>query len=140
MATIKRIDRKPMGGLYPIYVNPWTGEWGEKQFSMGAFGDSFYEYLLKSWIFSGRQDNEARLMYTDAIEAAMSKLLHVSSQRGLVYFADEGHSNMQHLACFSGIDPDITSFILLASCSYKREIVWFLFSHRRNVVPWSILS
>ena len=107
MATIKRIDRKPFGGLYPIYINPWTGEWGEKQFSMGAFGDSFYEYLLKTWIFSGRQDNEARLMYTDAIEAAMSKLLHVSSLGGLVYFADEGHSNVQHLACFSGIDESI---------------------------------
>ena len=105
MATIKRLDRKSDGGLYPNYINPWTGEWGDRHFSMGAFGDSFYEYLLKSWLFSGRQDDGARLMYIDAVEAAMSKLIQVS-KGGFVYFAESNSGRlehkMQHLACFSG--------------------------------------
>ena len=139
MATINGNSRKSFGGVYPIYVNPLTGGWGEKQFSIGLYGGSFYEYLLKSWLFSGRQDNGIRLMYTAAIEGALNKLVGISDG-GLYFFEHFGSKRMHHLACFSGIDPDITSFILLASCSYKREIVWFLFSHRRNVVPWSILS
>ena len=30
---------------------------------MGAMGDSFYEYLLKAWLQSGKKDEEAREMY-----------------------------------------------------------------------------
>ena len=40
-------------GLYPNYVNPKTGRWGNQHVSIGALGDSFYEYLLKSWIQGG---------------------------------------------------------------------------------------
>ena len=36
--------------------------------SLGALGDSFYEYLLKAWIQSGKTDSEARKMYDEAIE------------------------------------------------------------------------
>ena len=35
--------------------------------SIGALGDSFYEYLLKSWIMSGKTDNMARRMYDEAM-------------------------------------------------------------------------
>ena len=106
MTEVKKFDRQAHGGLYPTIVNTRTGDWGNGHVSMGAAGDSFYEYLLKSWIFSGRQDDESRLMYIEAVEAAMSKLLQVS-KGGLVYFAesDSGRLDhkMQHLACFSGI-------------------------------------
>ena len=43
-------------GLYPNYMNPKTGKWGQAHTSMGALGDSFYEYLLKEWIRSGKRD------------------------------------------------------------------------------------
>lgn len=36
--------------------------------SLGALGDSFYEYLIKSWIMSGKTDNLARKMYDDAMK------------------------------------------------------------------------
>ena len=36
--------------------------------SLGALGDSFYEYLIKSWIQSGKTDKQARKMYDDTIE------------------------------------------------------------------------
>ncbi|KAH9493418.1 Mannosyl-oligosaccharide 1,2-alpha-mannosidase IB [Dermatophagoides farinae] len=32
-------------GLYPNYINPKTGKFGQKHISLGALGDSFYEYL-----------------------------------------------------------------------------------------------
>ena len=37
---------------------------------MGALGDSFYEYLLKEWLRSGKTDNVAKDMFD---EAAMSQ-------------------------------------------------------------------
>ena len=33
--------------LYPVYIHPTTKQWGQKLVSVGALGDSFYEYLLK---------------------------------------------------------------------------------------------
>lgn len=36
--------------------------------SLGALGDSFYEYLIKSWVMSGETDNMARRMYDQSVE------------------------------------------------------------------------
>ena len=41
-------------------MNPKTGKWGQAHTSMGALGDSFYEYLLKEWIRSGKRDMQVR--------------------------------------------------------------------------------
>ena len=47
--------------LYPNYLNPKTGKWGQQHTSMGALGDSFYEYLLKEWLRSGKTDKIGEL-------------------------------------------------------------------------------
>ena len=36
--------------------------------SLGALGDSFYEYLIKSWVMTGETDSVARRMYDKAVE------------------------------------------------------------------------
>ncbi len=46
--------------LYPNYLNPKTGKWGQQHTSVGALGDSFYEYLLKEWLRSGKRDRQVR--------------------------------------------------------------------------------
>ncbi len=48
-------------GLYPNYISPKTGKWGQSHTSMGALGDSFYEYLLKEWLRSGKRDTQVTL-------------------------------------------------------------------------------
>lgn len=72
---------------------------------MGALADSFYEYLLKSWLQSGKQDEQARRMYIEAIDALIAKVSRVSAG-GLMYFGqlkyDTFERKMEHLACFSG--------------------------------------
>lgn len=73
--------------------------------SLGTYGDSFYEYLLKVWIQSGQTDSEARQMYDDAIAAVNSKLIQ-TSPGGLIYLANMKNGRiehkMEHLACFAG--------------------------------------
>jgi len=53
---------------------------------MGALGDSFYEYLLKSYIQTG--DADAREMYDEAMDAFEKNGLIRYSKSGLVYFAE----------------------------------------------------
>lgn len=46
--------RKP-DGLVPIFINPNTGQLNaESDIKLGARGDSYYEYLLKQWLQTGK--------------------------------------------------------------------------------------
>ena len=54
--VIKDVERPKR--LYPNYLHPKTGKWGQQHTSVGALGDSFYEYLLKEWLRSGKRDQE----------------------------------------------------------------------------------
>ncbi|XP_023391189.1 mannosyl-oligosaccharide 1,2-alpha-mannosidase IB isoform X3 [Pteropus medius] len=100
---LQKMDRP--NGLYPNYLNPRTGRWGQYHTSVGGLGDSFYEYLLKAWLMSDKTDHEARRMYDDAIEA-IEKHLIKKSRGGLTFIGEwkNGHleKKMGHLACFAG--------------------------------------
>lgn len=100
---LKEIE-KPKG-LYPNYLNPKTGKWGQQHMSLGALGDSFYEYLLKAWLQSGQTDEDARQMYDDAMQAIVQHMIRTSAG-GLTYVSDMKFDRlehkMDHLACFSG--------------------------------------
>ena len=42
-------------GLVPIFINPNTGKFRKgATITLGARGDSYYEYLLKQWIQTGK--------------------------------------------------------------------------------------
>jgi mannosyl-oligosaccharide alpha-1,2-mannosidase len=73
--------------------------------SLGALGDSFFEYLLKAWLQSGRTDDEAREMFDDAMVAINEHMVRVSPG-GLTYVSDMKFDRlehkMDHLACFAG--------------------------------------
>eukprot|EP00112_Aurelia_sp_Birch-Aquarium-sp1_P019897 Seg5010.1 transcript_id=Seg5010.1/GoldUCD/mRNA.D3Y31 product="Mannosyl-oligosaccharide 1 2-alpha-mannosidase IA" protein_id=Seg5010.1/GoldUCD/D3Y31 len=101
---VLRAIEKP-NGLYPNYMDPRSGTWGQQHVSLGALGDSFYEYLLKSWLMSGKTDLTARKMYDEAMEAAERSLIKKSSS-GLTYISIYNYGvtedKMEHLACFAG--------------------------------------
>ena len=40
-------------GLVPIYINTQSGQFVGHTVTLGARGDSYYEYLLKQWIQMG---------------------------------------------------------------------------------------
>ena len=45
---------RPPNGLVPIMISPETGSFASHTVSMGARGDSYYEYLLKTWVLLGK--------------------------------------------------------------------------------------
>ncbi|XP_068125054.1 mannosyl-oligosaccharide 1,2-alpha-mannosidase IC isoform X1 [Hyperolius riggenbachi] len=99
---LKKIE-KPQG-LYPNYFSPVSGSWVQHHVSLGGLGDSFYEYLIKSWLMSAKQDNEAKGMYYEAVEAVEAHLIR-KSPGGLTYIAEwKGgilDHKMGHLTCFA---------------------------------------
>ncbi|XP_035201593.1 mannosyl-oligosaccharide 1,2-alpha-mannosidase IC [Oxyura jamaicensis] len=101
--VLNRVE-KPQG-LYPNFLSPVTGNWVQHHVSVGGLGDSFYEYLIKSWLMSDKKDSEAKKMYDDALEA-IEKHLVKRSAGGLTYIAEWRGGildhKMGHLACFSG--------------------------------------
>ena len=93
------------GGLYPNYMHPRTGRWGQLHSSLAGLGDSFYEYLLKEWLRSGKRDAQARQMYDDAM-AAIERTMVKRSAGGYTFIGDykfgRVDQKMDHLACFAG--------------------------------------
>ena len=97
--------KKPYEGLYLNYINPYTGQWGEDIVNIGGRGDSYYEYLLKSWLQSNRTDRQALRMYGSAVNAINKRIVQ-KSRSGLTYLAKQSYGRlehkMDHLSCFSG--------------------------------------
>lgn len=44
-------------GLAPVWVDTRTGALKGQLITLGARGDSYYEYMLKQWLLSGKKDN-----------------------------------------------------------------------------------
>ena len=118
------LDRlsKPYDGLYHNYINPHTGAWGEESISIGALGDSYYEYLIKSWVQTNGTDTQSRRMFDSAVDAIQRRLVRTSVSgvkgmgftslfkhylcTGMTYVAKQFYGRlehkMEHLACFAG--------------------------------------
>eukprot|EP01118_Nematostelium_gracile_P013748 TRINITY_DN5228_c0_g1_i1.p1 TRINITY_DN5228_c0_g1~~TRINITY_DN5228_c0_g1_i1.p1 ORF type:complete len:557 (+),score=113.11 TRINITY_DN5228_c0_g1_i1:81-1751(+) len=99
-------ENQKIKGLYPIYLNVQTGRFGNRHITLGAMGDSFYEYLLKYWLMTGKKAEKYRNMYDESVEAIRSHLIKKSSPKGLTYIAelinDQIVPKMDHLVCFAG--------------------------------------
>lgn len=57
----------------PLFINPQTGRFTSRKASLGALGDSYYEYLLKLWLLQGRRDDMYRAMWERVSRAARSR-------------------------------------------------------------------
>ncbi|KAF1751601.1 hypothetical protein GCK72_018155 [Caenorhabditis remanei] len=91
-------------GLYSNYISPDTGRFTGSHMSLGALGDSFYEYLIKSYVQSNYTDRQAKNMYWDVSDAIQKHMIKVSKQSKLTYTVElnnmQPQHKMGHLACF----------------------------------------
>lgn len=71
--------------------------------ALGARGDSYYEYLLKEWILTGRRDSDLRHLYDTFYYVFVDNLLFNSSTK-FAYVGELRNRNckasMDHLVCF----------------------------------------
>ena len=55
--------------------------------SMGALGDSFFEYLIKSWVGTSEKDVEAKDMYFTTMKVTMYPLGRLIGIHHIIIFA-----------------------------------------------------
>lgn len=131
---------KPHRHLLPIFFLPDGTPSTTDMISVGARGDSYYEYLLKTWLLSGRKDARLRTRYDAAAGAIADKLVRRTD--GNVTFVVEVYPHgpsrpkMDHLACFlpgmlalgamtagpkDGDAQMVLAEELMATCTYMYE-------------------
>mmetsp|Transcript_46026 Transcript_46026/g.81652 ORF Transcript_46026/g.81652 Transcript_46026/m.81652 type:complete len:513 (+) Transcript_46026:36-1574(+) len=98
------LDAAPNKGLVSIYLqgSRFPIEWGS-QISMGARGDSYYEYLLKQYLQTSQTEEKFLERWKLAMEEMMQRLVR-RSRDGYVYVGKEMDGKMvhefDHLSCF----------------------------------------
>lgn len=107
-AVSEKIHQLPKKhGLVPIFINPNTGHFlPHATITLGARGDSYYEYLLKQWLQTGKTVNFFLDDYMAAIEGVREFLAKRSSPNKRLFIGELSagsetfNPKMDHLTCF----------------------------------------
>jgi hypothetical protein len=97
------VDTSQWDGLYPSAYHPDQGRFTSNHITFGARGDSFYEYLMKSWLITGKKNGKLREAYLKAMNGMQKRLIFRTTPGNLTWIAEEDGriiSKMDHLACF----------------------------------------
>jgi len=94
-------------GLVPIFINANTGKFrSHSTITMGARGDSYYEYLLKQWLQTGKTIDYLKKDYELAMTGVMTKMARRTVPNNLLFIGEilaggkEFKPKMDELACF----------------------------------------
>ncbi|XP_063632845.1 endoplasmic reticulum mannosyl-oligosaccharide 1,2-alpha-mannosidase [Cydia splendana] len=107
-AVSEKIHQLPKKhGLVPIFINPHTGQFlPHATITLGARGDSYYEYLLKQWLHTGKTINYLLDDYLTAIEGVREFLARRSTPNKYLFIgellagSEAFNPKMDHLTCF----------------------------------------
>ncbi|KAI8341348.1 glycoside hydrolase [Chlamydoabsidia padenii] len=93
-------------GLFPHLINPDTGVPVGDYITWGGMADSFYEYLIKQYIFSKSQDTMKKEMVIAAVKGVKKHLLRSPKDHDNVMFLSNIQNGvdmpvMDELACFA---------------------------------------
>merc|ERR1719503_457050 len=78
----------PANGLMPLYVSVQTGSYTSNHVSLGAMGDSAFEYLIKTWILRGRKEEWLKAMYDKSTDGIDKHLVKTAQVDGHVYVSE----------------------------------------------------
>ena len=100
----KRARRLRPKHLMPIFFTPDGEPSTTAMTSLGARGDSYYEYLLKAWLQRDRTEPRLRARYVNSV-GAIAKHLVRRTAGGVTFVAEQYphgplRPKMDHLACF----------------------------------------
>ena len=89
-------------GIFPIQISPDRKKFVEPfQYGLGAYSDSFYEYLLKMWMMTG--NSKLREIYDSFTSEVDSVIVRRSGDRKRTWADMPGHPyQFDHLSCFAG--------------------------------------
>ncbi|KAF2749309.1 glycoside hydrolase family 47 protein [Sporormia fimetaria CBS 119925] len=94
-------------GLVPIFIYADRGEFRGNEIRLGSRGDSYYEYLVKQYYQTQKQEPIYLDMWNEALEGVKKHLITYSKGAHFTVLAErpsglEGklHPKMDHLVCF----------------------------------------
>ncbi|KAF7770505.1 CAZyme family GH47 [Agaricus bisporus var. burnettii] len=91
-------------GLYATMWNMQSGIPANKHFSVGAYADSAYEYLLKQYLLTARSEPQGLELYLNSVNGIIDNLLYITPVRNLLYVTDTNSGvpthKLEHLSCF----------------------------------------
>lgn len=93
-------------GLVPMFINAESGQFrSTSTITVGARADSYYEYLLKQWIQTGRTIEWLKEDYMEAVDGILKHLVKQSFPSKLTFVGEllSGRSyspKMDHLVCY----------------------------------------
>lgn len=94
-------------GLVPIFINPNTGQFRfASTITLGARGDSYYEYLLKQWLQTGKTIDYLKDDYVTAISGVQERLVRKTVPNGFIFIGEllnggkDFKPKMDHLTCY----------------------------------------
>lgn len=116
---------EPFPGLVGTNINIDTGLFEDGAVSWGGGDDSFYEYLLKMYVYDPNRFGLYKDRWVAAVDSTMEHLAsHPSTRPDLTFLATYNNGNLglssQHLTCFDG-----GSFLLGGSILERQDLVDF---------------
>ncbi|XP_058117749.1 endoplasmic reticulum mannosyl-oligosaccharide 1,2-alpha-mannosidase [Anopheles ziemanni] len=94
-------------GLVPIFINANTGHFRNfATVSLGARADSYYEYLLKQWLQTGKKNDDYLIEdYQQSIRGVLNQLVRTTPNEKHVYVGElingkDFKPKMDHLTCY----------------------------------------
>merc|ERR1719361_774385 len=104
----QHVHRLPKtSGLVPIFINANNGQFRSySTITLGARGDSYYEYLLKQWLQTGKTLDYLRADYNESMEGVMTRLVQKTYPSGYTFIGEllsggkDFKPKMDELVCF----------------------------------------
>ncbi|KAF4309899.1 putative endoplasmic reticulum mannosyl-oligosaccharide -alpha-mannosidase protein [Botryosphaeria dothidea] len=100
-------DLQPEDGLVPIFINPLHGIFQGSNIRIGSRGDSYYEYLIKQYLQTSKQEPAYLEMWDESLYGMRKHLIAYSSQANLTVLGERPSGldgklspKIDHLVCF----------------------------------------
>ena len=106
--VLKAVDDNQMpDGLLPIYIHPDRGVFRGDNIRLGSRGDSYYEYLIKQYLQTSREEPVYQAMWNESLAGMKKHLLTYSHPNNFTILGERpgglGHPlspKVDHLVCF----------------------------------------
>ena len=110
-AVVELYNHRSKIGLVGTWINVETGEWTDKTSHIGGAIDSYYEYLLKSWLLFG--DKECKEMWDESIKA-INTYLADTTHGGLWYGQADMNTGERIGTTFGSLEAFFPGLLCLA--------------------------
>lgn len=119
-AVTELFSRRSKIGLVGTTIDVETGEWQNTESHISGMIDSYYEYLLKSWLLFG--DKDFKIMFDESI-SAVNKYLADSTATGFWYGRADMNTGKISETLFGALDAYFPAVLALSGDLKRAEML-----------------